>query len=235
MTGGTERSDDAAALARVRAAALFEPADYFRRLEKREIFPDAAEAGLEVDLGCGDGGFLVDLAAAHPDRRFLGIERLLGRARKTARKAARRGLRNVKALRIETAYAVGFLLPEAGVSRMHLMFPDPWPKKRHAKNRLVTPRFCADVHRVLEPGGEWLFKSDHPDLFDEVREVIRSSGWFDELGWGEGDFFHPPTDFERQWLQEGRVIQRARFLRRDRPAAGPARGAGTDGGQGPSD
>lgn len=179
------------------------------------MFPGAPDAPLEVDLGCGDGGFLVELAHCHPERRFLGIERLIGRARKVARKAARRGLDNVKALRIESSYALGYLLPEAGISRIHLLFPDPWPKQKHFKNRLVKPALCAAVHRVLEPGGEWLLKTDHAEYFEDAVATIRASGWFEEIDWPDDAFAYPPTDFERQWLGQGKAIHRARFRRRD--------------------
>jgi tRNA (guanine-N7-)-methyltransferase len=220
MSLGIPLSDDAATLARVRAASLFEPDDYCRRLTKRELFPDGADRPLEVDLGCGDGSFLIDLAAAHPERRFLGIERLLGRARKVARRAARRGLTNVKAWRVEVGYAVGYLLPEAGVSRVHLLFPDPWPKKRHLKNRLVKPAFCLHLHRALEPGGEWLFKTDDPDLFDDVVTTVGGSGRFERINWSDEAFGYPSTDFERQWIGEGRRIHRVRFVRREGPPGG---------------
>jgi tRNA (guanine-N7-)-methyltransferase len=201
-------------LKRVRAARLYEPPAYFRTLHKNEIFPPVPgrpDTPLEIDIGCGDGSFLLDLASAHPDRDFLGLEKLLGRARKVARQAARRGLTNVKALQIDSPYAVRYLLPAGGVARVHLLFPDPWPKAKHAKNRLVQPAFCQDVHRLLVPGGEWLFKTDHPEYFDESVTVIRASGLFQELDWPANAFPYPHTDFERQWLAEGKSIQGARF------------------------
>lgn len=201
-------------LQRVRAACLYEPPAYFRTLQKHEIFTPTAErpdAPLEVDVGCGDGSFLLDLAAAHPERDFLGLEKLLGRARKVARQAARRGLTNVKAMQIDSPYAVRHLLPRGGVARIHLLFPDPWPKAKHAKNRLVQPDFCLDVHRLLGRGGEWLFKTDHAEYLEEATAVIRGSGIFREVDWPEGAFAYPLTDFERQWLGEGKTIRRARF------------------------
>jgi tRNA (guanine-N7-)-methyltransferase len=202
------------ALQRVRAARLYEPPAYFRTLQKSEIFPPTPErpdAPLEIDVGCGDGSFLLDLAAAHPERDFLGLEKLLGRARKVVRQAARRGLTNVTAMQIDSPYAVRHLLPPGGVARVHLLFPDPWPKAKHAKNRLVQPAFCRDVHRLLGPQGEWLFKTDHPEYFDEATAVIRASGLFREEAWPETAFPYPLTDFERQWLGEGKPIHRARF------------------------
>lgn len=203
-------------LERVRAARLYEPPDYFRPLAKSDIFPathDRPDAPLEVDVGCGDGGFILALAAAHPDRDFLGLEKLLGRARKVVRQAARRGLPNVTAFQIDSPYAVRFLLPTAAVARLHLLFPDPWPKAKHAKNRLVQPDFCRDVHRVLIRDGEWLFKTDHPELFSEAASTIRASGLFQELDWPDTAFPYPLTDFEHQWLAHGKSIHRARFRR----------------------
>ncbi len=201
-------------LVRVRAARLYDPPDYFRPLHKTEIFsatPERPDAPLEIDVGCGDGGFLLDLAAAHPERDFLGLEKLLGRARKVVRQAARRGLTNVKALQIDSPYAVRHLLPPGGISRLHLLFPDPWPKAKHAKNRLVQPAFCQDVHRLLRPGGEWLFKTDHPEYFAEAVATIQASGLFTATHWPADCFPYPLTDFERQWLAEGKTIQSARF------------------------
>ena len=207
-------------LVRVRAARLYNPPDYFRSLHKTEIFsasPERPDAPLEIDVGCGDGGFLLDLAAAHPERDFLGLEKLLGRARKVVRQAARRGLTNVKALQIDSPYAVRHLLPPGGISRLHLLFPDPWPKAKHAKNRLVQPAFCQDVHRLLRPGGEWLFKTDHPEYFAEAVATIQASGLFTATHWPADCFPYPLTDFERQWLAEGKTIQSARFTTTSRP------------------
>ncbi|MGI9242576.1 MAG: tRNA (guanosine(46)-N7)-methyltransferase TrmB [Verrucomicrobiales bacterium] len=186
------------------------PADYFCELQKGEIFPDPGRP-LEVDFGCGDGAFLRGMASAHPERDFLGVERLLGRVRKVCRKAQREGLENLKVLRLDSTYVLGYLLPAAGVARVHLLFPDPWPKKKHHKRRLVTQEFCDGLKRVLEPGGEFLFKTDHSEYFTEGLEAVRGSDLFDEIPWGENDFFYAETDFEQLWKGQGRGIYRARF------------------------
>ena len=203
-------------LARVRAARLYEPPDYFRSLRKDEIFaptPGRPDAPLEIDVGCGDGGFLLGLAEAHPERDFLGLEKLLGRARKVARQAARRGLTNVKAMQVDNPYALRHLLPVGAVARVHLLFPDPWPKAKHAKNRLVRPDVCQDVAQLLAPGGEWLFKTDHPEYFEEALAVIRASGHFNEINWPD-DAFPLPTDGFRAVVAGRRKIDPARPLRR---------------------
>ena len=106
-------------------------------LDLQKIFE--RNAPLHVDLGCGDGLFLCGLAQRMPDKNFLGIERLLNRVRTSARKVAR--LDNVRLLRMESSYAVRYLLPAESVERFYLLFPDPWPKRRHHRRRIVTPGF----------------------------------------------------------------------------------------------
>jgi tRNA (guanine-N7-)-methyltransferase len=191
----------------------FVPPDYFRELAKAEVFGDPARP-LEVDLGCGDGAFLADLAAARPERDFLGVERLLGRVRKACRKAKHGGLANLKVLRLESAYTIGWLLPSAAVARVHLLFPDPWPKLRHRTRRLVNTEFLGGLHRVLEPGGEFLFKSDHAAYFDDTCAAVEAVGRFRRLPWSGDEFFYPPTGFERRWLADGRQVHRARWVLR---------------------
>ena len=186
------------------------PPDYFRKLEKAEIFPDPGRP-LEIDLGCGDGGFLVAMAARHPERNFLGVERLLGRVRKVCRKAERASLTNVKVLRLESSYALEWLLPDSCASRVHLLFPDPWPKKKHHKRRLVTAEFCTALVRVLAPGGEFLFKTDHREYFEQSLAPLEENSDLQPEDWPGDAFFYPQTDFERIWREEGRRVYSARF------------------------
>lgn len=182
--------------------------DYFRRLKPRDLFPDAPP--FEVDLGCGDGSFLLELAQQNPDRNFLGVERLLGRVRKVCRRAHNRQLPNLKVLRLEARYTVEWLLPPSSVSRLHLLFPDPWPKARHHKRRLVQQDFLGALEKILVPGGEFLFKTDHEDYFQWAVEEIESFGRLEVIDWPEGAFPYPPTDFEAQWLAQGREVYRLR-------------------------
>lgn len=187
----------------------FMPADYFRRLRRDEIFPDTAP--LEVDLGCGDGSFLVEMARAFPDRRFLGVERLLGRVRKVCKRLHRGNLANARVLRLESRYTVEWLLPPASVSRLHLLCPDPWPKARHHRRRLVQQDFLAALWDVLQPGGEFLFKTDDAAYHEWTLEQVAAFGRFHGLAWEQDAFFYPVTDFERQWLAAGRTLHRLRL------------------------
>jgi len=188
------------------------PDDFFKRLQPSDIFADGDEAPLEIDLGAGDGGFLMALAEQFPDRRFVGVERLLGRVRKMCRDTGKRNLSNVRLLRLETTYAVEWLLPRGKVERVHLLCPDPWPKKKHHKRRLMAqPLFLRSIHSLLADGGEFLFKTDHPGYFEHVSEVMEEIDFFESIDWPENAFFYPRTDFENQWLDQGRRIHRLRL------------------------
>ena len=191
------------------------PDDFFRRLEAGEVFPSNPDAPLEIDLGAGDGGFLMAMADHYPDRNFIAVERLLGRVRKISRHASREGRKNVRVLRLETTYSVERLLPQRA-SRVHLLFPDPWPKKKHHKRRLMAqPKFLRSMHQLLADGGEFLFKTDHVEYFEHVSEVLPEIDFFEACDWPQNDaadaFFYPRTDFEKQWLEQGRPIQRLRL------------------------
>lgn len=184
------------------------PSDYFRKLSKEEIFE--TNRPLEIDLGCGDGSFLVAMASHYQERNFLGVERLLGRVRKVIRKAEKSSLLNLKVLRLELSYTIEWLLPDHCASRMHLLFPDPWPKKKHHKRRMVNQSFCESLVRILKEDGEFLFKTDHPDYFEESMLTLENFDLLKQVPWNTDDFY-PVTDFEKIWTTEGKEIYSARF------------------------
>jgi tRNA (guanine-N7-)-methyltransferase len=190
--------------------SLFVPPDYFQELP--EVFP-ASTRPLEIDLGCGDGTFITGMAAQHPERDFLGVERMLGRVDKTMRKIERMQLPNAHVMRLESAYTVGWLLPTASVSRLHLLCPDPWPKKGHAPRRLVNQsEFLDGLHRILISDGEFLLKTDDQPYFEDALASFESrTHQFKRLDWPDDAFFYPTTDFEQDWLNMGRSIRRARW------------------------
>ena len=144
------------------------------RLDLEKIF--GRQAASHVDLGCGDGSFLCALAQRMPDKNFLGIERLLNRVRISARKAA--ALDNVRLLRMESFYAVRYLLPAESVERFYLLFPDPWPKRRHHRRRIVTPEFLGSIHAALEKNGSMYIATDDVDYFGKIRDIAESSSGF---------------------------------------------------------
>jgi len=169
------------------------------RLDLEKIF--GRKAPLEVDLGCGNGSFLCALAQSMPYKNFLGIERLLGRIRSSARKAA--SLNNVRLLQMESSYAVRYLLPAESVETFYLLFPDPWPKRRHHRRRIVTPDFLGYVHTALKVNGGIYIATDHLDYFRKIEETARSTSGF---AIAEVDVELPPSGFELIFRQQGAPI-----------------------------
>jgi tRNA (guanine-N7-)-methyltransferase len=162
-------------------------------------------APLEIDLGCGDGAFLAALAQENPTRNFLGIERLLGRVRSVCRKIARLDLRNARILRMESNYTVTHLLPPGSVTTFHLLFPDPWSKRRHHRRRAFTPEFLASIHRALIAEGLFHVATDHADYFHQIERVIAAT----DLFFISREQYHfPPTSFEQKYTARGLPIHR---------------------------
>jgi tRNA (guanine-N7-)-methyltransferase len=193
------------------AAGLFVPQDYFSRQNPANIFSN--HAPFEVDLGCGDGAFLLAMAKQFPEHNFLGVERLLGRVRKVARDIKKAGLTNAKVLRLESKYTVEWLLEKQSIDRLHLLCPDPWPKGRHHSRRLVQQEFLAALWDALKPGGEFLFKTDHEEYFEWVCREVAEFGKFTLLPWQDGEFFYPKTDFQLLWESQGKILQSLRCLK----------------------
>ena len=177
-------------------------------LDLAELFPKAQP--LEVEPGCGDASFLVDYARRHPERNFIGVERLLGRIRKLDRKGRRAGLANLRGVRIESSYFLQYLLPPRAASAVHVYFPDPWPKKKHHKNRLVNERFPALARAALAPGGAVYLRTDDADYFRQMTEVFGADKNFQQVETPVA-LAELPTDFERDFNSKGTRTLRAAY------------------------
>ena len=178
------------------------------RLDLTQLFPGSQP--LEVELGCGDASFLTEYARRHPERNFIGVERLLGRMRKLDRKGRRAGLTNLRGVQIESSYFLQYLLPPHSASVLHVYFPDPWPKKRHHKNRLINESFPRLAQGALVAGGEVYLRTDDADYFAQMTGVFDAGREFQRME-------TPPelaellTDFEREFRARGIKTLRAAY------------------------
>ena len=191
-----------------RPSLLYGLPSILQRIELTNIFPRAQP--VEVELGSGDGSFLVEYAAQHPEHNFIGVERLLGRIRKMERKGLRSGLRNLLGVRIESSYFLEYLLPPNSATALHVYFPDPWPKRKHRRHRLINERFPTLAQQALVPGGMVYLRTDDQNYFEQMMEVFAASPKFRPMPTPE-ELVQLRTDFEKDFEARGIKTLRAAY------------------------
>ena len=179
---------------------VYELRSIVERLDLAELFPKSQP--LEVELGCGDASFLAEYARWHPEKNFIGVERLLGRLRKLDKKGRRFGLTNLRGVRIENSYFLEWLLPTRSTDAVHVYFPDPWPKLKHRRHRLINERFPELAHAALCPRGHVFLRTDDADYFAQMQTAFSANPKFREVPTPvELTSLH--TDFEAEFNAQG--------------------------------
>ncbi len=185
------------------------PEDFGGQLDFAQIFGRSGPVAIEI--GSGKGTFLVHQAQAQPQVNFLGIEWARKFYRHAVDRIGRWGLTNVRLLRTDAATFLRDFVPDASIDCFHIYFPDPWPKKRHHKRRLLQASNAEILLRCLKPGGEIRIATDHQDYFEQIRQVM--SGFGDRLE--EIEFQRPAgareneltgTNYERKYVKANRPI-----------------------------
>jgi tRNA (guanine-N7-)-methyltransferase len=171
-------------------------------------------APFELEIGTGRARFLLAEAARRRDRDFLGAEVEGDYARIAQAKADALGLTNLRVAFLDgKAFVLRRLAPET-VDAIHVYFPDPWPKKRHHKRRVVDAAFAAAAARALRPGAPLRVASDHADLFEEIERVLREEPLLRELTPEEQGEWSTGTSYEVKFLAQGRPIRKGIWVRR---------------------
>lgn len=167
---------------------------------------------VELEIGCGKGAFLLRQAREHPERNYLGIEWANQFYKFAADRMARWGLANVRVMRCDAKPFVMERLPDACLMALHVYHPDPWPKRRHRKRRLLQADFAAAAVRVLRPAGRFAVQSDHAEYFCQMQAVILSRPEFTCVAFEDEDFGaaeeRVQTNYEIKYQREGRPIYR---------------------------
>jgi tRNA (guanine-N7-)-methyltransferase len=181
---------------------------------------------VEVEIGIGKGRFLLATAAARPETNFLGIEWANKYLRIAEHRALRRGLKNVRFARVDARELVCRSIPDRSVRAYYVFYPDPWPKKRHQKRRFIQKSTVEHLARTLEPDGLLHVATDHAGYWEAIEEVLAADPCFQRLAsFGGPDFPLPPdaplTNFEEKYRKEGRLRNRASWMRVDPGAAAP--------------
>ena len=174
------------------------------RLDVAELF--GRNAPLHVDLGCGDGSFLCEMALRFLKINFLGIERLTKRVEKIRRKAEK--IENVRVLCADSLFAVRHLLPESSVETFYLLFPDPWPKRRHQFRRIFSRDFLDAIAVALEKHGVLRIATDQLEYFQQVERISRAHLQFQVVPPSPDDAVLPVTKFEKKFRKQGAPIYR---------------------------
>lgn len=132
----------------------------------------AGHERIVLEIGCGHGHFLEAYAAAHPDVFCLGIDLMSDRIRRGTRKKERSRLANLAFLHASASDLLAALPEHVKLGAIFVLFPDPWPKRRHWKNRLVQPEFLDALADHAVPGAPFHFRTDHVPYFEEARAVV---------------------------------------------------------------
>lgn len=172
-------------------------------LEPLSLFGGKArEAWLEI--GFGGGEHLAGQAALHPDAGILGAEPFLEGVAKLLSEVEARGLSNVRIRRGDARELVEQLGPHT-IDRVFILFPDPWPKTRHRKRRLIQPGFVAELARVMKPGARLRFATDWADYANRALNDVLRDGRFEWTAERADDWRKPPADHVTTRYQEKRL------------------------------
>lgn len=188
---------------------LLTPGDFSTPTDFAPLF--GRKAPLVLEIGFGDGRYLEHLQAAHPEWNLVGAEISLGSVWRAYRRMQRCKAEHVRLYKGSGRFIVRDIAPDAGLHRVYVNFPDPWPRKRHLKNRLLQVPFFRMLSQRLEAGGDLLLTTDHPEYFAFSVEEGKASGCFVVE---EGP--PPPatlqTKYARKWLDQDKPIYHARFI-----------------------
>jgi tRNA (guanine-N7-)-methyltransferase len=162
-------------------------------------------APLVVEVGSGIGETAAAVAAERPEVDVIAFEVWRPGVAETLRRLDRAGVRNVRTCSIDAVWSLGHLLGPGSVAELWTFFPDPWPKKRHHKRRLVTRQFAAMAATRLAVGGVWRLATDWPDYAAQMRSVLDAEPTLQ--GGPSPRWPHRPTTrFERRAAREGRTV-----------------------------
>jgi len=162
---------------------------------------------VEMEIGMGKGTFITEQAKARPDVNFFGIEWARWYWRYCSDRLRRNQCLNARTVRAEANFFLSEFVQDQSLSVLHVYFPDPWPKTRHHKRRLIQEPFLRQVERILVPNGQLRIVTDHQEYFEQIEPIVKNSklkviDYSRPGSANEGEFVG--TNFERKYRREGR-------------------------------
>lgn len=170
-----------------------------------------------LEIGFGGGEHLTARAGQHPNRGYIGAEPFVNGVAKILASIESQELSNIR-LHHGDARDIMERLPDGTIAGVYLLYPDPWPKKRHNKRRFVNPQTLSELHRIMKPGAELLFASDITDYVRWTLAMVERHGGFAWTAEGPNDWRTAPegwpgTRYEAKALREGRTAHYLTFCR----------------------
>lgn len=183
--------------------------DFDGKIDFTKVF--GRNAPLHIEIGSGKATFLVNQAKLLPRLNFLGIERARKYYRYAVDRIGRWSLTNVRLIRTDAAQFITNRIPDSSVECFHIYFPDPWPKKRHHKRRLLNPSNLEQLLRCLTPKGTITIATDHNDYFEYIEKLLTAQNntlkkikFLPTAASETGEWVG--TNFERKYLKENKPI-----------------------------
>ncbi len=180
----------------------------FAPLEMQALFGNAQPVILEI--GSGKGRFLLATAMERPDVNLIGIEKSLHYHRFIRNRFLKRDLRNVRLINHDAFFVLQKMIPGASIAELHVYFPDPWPRKRERKRRIIRPDALKEFRRVLVDGGLGVYVTDHQEYFESAAPFVEAEFPRSERR-VPGPDDPPRTNYEAKYREEGRPIFEIRF------------------------
>lgn len=205
---------DAQRDAHARLMPLWSVPDTPRTIDPPALFGRRAPVVLEIGFGMGQG--TAAAAAARPDTDFLGIEVYTPGVGSLLRQIEARGLHNLRVIQNDAVEVVRDRIAPDSLAGVHVWFPDPWPKKRHHKRRLIQPQFVATLASRIAPGGYLHCATDWEDYAARMLEVLSAEPLLVNTadGFAPRPAWRPPTRFEQRGLRLGHAVRDLLFARR---------------------
>lgn len=184
-------------------------ADGFEKIDWSDFFGNSNPLVLEI--GSGKGRFLLESARERPEVNFIGIERSLHYYRFILDRLQRHKLPNLVAINFDGVPVMQEMFAAEALDEIHIYFPDPWPRPRERKRRLMRPETMREIERVMKLDARGVFVTDHKEYFEKAVPVVAATFKI-EAGEVRGD--QPPrTNYEAKYLEEGRPMYQILFRR----------------------
>ena len=214
MTDFWEMTQANASLINLREDAEFKLRDMTSPVDWAPLFGN--ENPIEIEVGCGNGDFLIESSMQHPEINYVGIERSRKYIRRTKERLLKRNITTVCLVCSDAVYFVGRYVAAGSVKAYHIYFPDPWPKKRHHKRRIFNNEiWMGAMIRTLHPqGGRIHLATDYEEYFYEIRRKLDAVPHLTYIPPDSIETEHIPTNFELKYRAEGRAIYRAVYQKR---------------------